>query len=159
MKFGLRSVFAFVLVTTVLVFVWIQYIRPADQVIEVGVCLKNWDLNKSDDELTDLINRPFPDTGQNRVGNFHRTIGNVSISPGKTAILFTTRFRPWNRDRAFQQLREVVGAFIIAEPMLEIDHFELQEFTDGTQRKRYPQKQTSTSFPLLMSANEKPGNL
>ena len=158
MKFSLRAVFAFVLVAALLMFGWKKYLSPEDNYIEIGVFLKDWDLGKSNSfEVTDMVNRPFPDKGQNPVGNFYRGVDRVSISPGYSAIWFKTRFRDWDRDHAVQRLRDVVGAFLDADPNLQIDYFEMREFTleftDDTRIKQNLRETTSESFPLLMSTD------
>ncbi|MGI9458853.1 MAG: hypothetical protein ACR2NF_02550 [Pirellulales bacterium] len=159
MRFGLRAVFAFVLIAALLMFGWKKYLSPEDNYIEIGVFLKDWDLGKSNGfELTDMVNRPFPDKGQNQVGDFYRGVDRVSISPGYSAIWFKTRFRDWDRDHAVQRLRDVVGAFLDADPNLQIDYFEMREFTleftDDTRSKQNLRETTSESFPLLMSTDQ-----
>ena len=122
-------------------FVWKQFLSPQDNYIEILVHLKGWDMGKSNSlEVTNLVNRPFPDKGQNKVGDFYRGVDRVSISPGYSAIFFKTRFRDRVREQAVQRLREVVGAFLDADPKLQIDYFEMREFTlefaDDTRSKK-----------------------
>ncbi len=159
MKFSLRWIFAFVLIAALLMFGWKKYVSPEDNYIEIRVFLKDWELGKSNSfEVTDMVNRPFPDKGQNSVGDFYRGVDRVSISPGYSAIWFKTRFRDWDRDQAVQRLRDVVGAFIDADPKLQIDYFEMREFTlefaDDTRIKQNLRETTSESFPLLMSTDQ-----
>ncbi|MAI30399.1 MAG: hypothetical protein CMM07_01855 [Rhodopirellula sp.] len=117
MRFGLRAVFAFVLITALLMFGGTKYVRPEDNYIEIGVFLTDWDLGKTNGfELTYLIKWPFPNKGQNKLGDFYRGVNRVSISPRSSAIWFKTRFRDWDRDQAMQRLRDVVGAFLDAGP-------------------------------------------
>lgn len=158
MKFSLRAVFAFVLVAALLMFGWKKYVSPEDNYIEIGVFLKGWDMGKSNSlEVTNLVNRPFPNKGQNKQGNFYRGVNGVFISPGYSAIWFKTRFRDWDRDHAVQRLRDVVGAFLDADPKLQIDYFEMREFAieyaDDTRIKQNLRETTSESFPLLMSTD------
>ncbi len=159
MKFSLRAVFAFVLVSALLMFGWKKYLSPEDNYIEILVHLKGWDLGKSNSlEATNMVNRPFPDKGQNKVGDLYRGVDRVSISPGYSGFFFKTRFRDWDRDQAVQRLRDVVGAFIDADPKLQIDYFEMREFTlefaDDTRIKQNLRETTSESFPLLMSTDQ-----
>ena len=140
-------------------FVWKQFLSPQDNYIEILVHLKGWDMGKSNSlEVTNLVNRPFPDKGQNKVGDFYRGVDRVSISPGYSAIFFKTRFRDRVREQAVQRLREVVGAFLDADPKLQIDYFEMREFTlefaDDTRIKQNLRETTSESFPLLMSTDQ-----
>ena len=158
MRFSLRTLLGLLLVAALLMFGWKKYVSPEDNYIEIGVFLKDWDLGKSNSfEVTDMVNRPFPDKGQNPVGNFYRGVDRVSISPGYSAIWFKTRFRDWDRDHAVQRLRDVVGAFLDADPNLQIDYFEMREFTleftDDTRIKQNLRETTSESFPLLMSTD------
>jgi len=159
MRFSLRTLLGLLLAAALLMFGWKKYVSPEENYIEIGVFLEDWDLGKSNSfEVTDMVNRPFPDKGQNPVGNFYRGVDRVSISPGYSAIWFKTRFRDWDRDQAVQRLRDVVGAFLDADPKLQIDYFEMREFTlefaDDTRSKQNLREQTSESFPLLMSTNQ-----
>ncbi len=159
MRFSLRTLLGLLLVAALLMFGWKKYLSPEDNYIEILVHLKGWDLGKSNSlEATNMVNRPFPDKGQNKVGDLYRGVDRVSISPGFSGFFFKTRFRDWDRDQAVQRLRDVVGAFIDADPKLQIDYFEMREFTlefaDDTRIKQNLRETTSESFPLLMSTDQ-----
>ena len=159
MRFSLRTLLGLLLVAALLRFGWKKYLSPEDNYIEILVHLKGWDLGKSNSlEATNMVNRPFPDKGQNKVGDLYRGVDRVSISPGFSGFFFKTRFRDWDRDQAVQRLRDVVGAFIDADPKLQIDYFEMREFTlefaDDTRIKQNLRETTSESFPLLMSTDQ-----
>jgi hypothetical protein len=152
-KFGLRSVFAFVLVAALLMIGWQKYLSPQDKFLEVEVFLKNWDITQTTrDELSDLLQRPIPAEKRTLLTVFVTGIDGVLIKPGETCIWFKTRFRSWDRPKAMERMNKVVNAFLSEEPRLKIDHFELQEYTREVKAnslvKRGLRKKTSKNYPL-----------
>ena len=153
MKFGLRSVFAFVLVAALLMVGWNKYASPQDNVIEVSVFLKDWNtFNTTRDELSDLLQRPIPAEKRKLLTVFVTGIDGVLIKPGETCIWFQTHFRSWDRTKALERMDKVVNEFLAEEPRLTIDHFERQEYTleikANIPTKRGLRKRTSKSYPL-----------
>ncbi len=153
MKFGLRSLFAFVLVAALLMVGWKKHVSPQDNVIEVSVFLKDWDIfDTTNDELSELLQRPIPQEKRKHLTVFATGIDGVLIKPGQTCIWFQTRFRPWDRTKAMERMDKVVNEFLTEEPRLTIDHFELQEYTREIKAnfltKRGLRKRTSESYPL-----------
>lgn len=153
MKFGLRSVFAFVLVAALLMVGWKKYANPQDNVIEVSVFLKDWNtFDTTRDELSELLQRPIPAEKRKLLTVFVTGIDGVLIKPGETCIWFQTRFRSWDRTKALERMDKVVNEFLAEEPRLTIDHFERQEYTleikANILTKRGLRKRTSKSYPL-----------
>ena len=152
-KFGLRSVFAFVLIAALLMIGWQKYQSPQDKFLEVQVVLKDWDIAETTrDELSILLQRSIPADKRTLLTVFVTGIDGVLIKPGETCIWFQTRFRSWDRTKAIERMNKVIHAFLSEEPRLKINHFELQEYTREVKAnslvKRGLRKKTSKNYPL-----------
>ena len=153
MKFRLRSLFAVVSIAALLMFVWAKYLSDEQHFIEIGVFLQDWEITNSDPgELSELMQRSLPPESRRDLTVYELRVDGVLIKPGFTSIWFRTQGREWDRQEDLKRLDRVIKAFLDSDPELQIDHFEMEEYTyesDGDSwRKRRIYRKEFDSYPL-----------
>ena len=103
-------------------------------------------------ELSELMQRSLPPESRRDLTVYELRVDGVLIKPGFTSIWFRTQGREWDRQEDLKRLDRVIKAFLDSDPELQIDHFEMEEYTyesDGDSwRKRRIYRKSFDSYPL-----------